>query len=88
MPHGAAVHLPAFIHVPPGGAGGGEDGVRVGVGGRGHGGVEREAEVREPAEEGSLEERVAGEGIGAADEAEEADRVVEREREEAAGRGE
>ncbi|BAS83891.1 Os03g0314450, partial [Oryza sativa Japonica Group] len=60
----------------------------VAVGGRGHGRVEREAQVRQPMLAGRLEDHVAGEGVGAVDDVEEAERVVEREREEAGGGGE
>ena len=44
--------------------------------------------MRHPAEQGGLEERVAGECVGSEDELEEAERVVEGEREEAGGGGE
>lgn len=44
--------------------------------------------MRHPSEQGRLEERVAGEGVGAADESEEAERMVDGEREEAGSGGE
>ena len=44
--------------------------------------------MRHPAAQGGLEERVAGECVGSEDELEEAERVVEGEREEAGGGGE
>lgn len=88
VPDSVGVHLPAFSRVPPCGAGRGEGGVGVGVGGRWQGGVEWQAEVRHPGEQGGLEEGVAGEGVGVVDELEEAEGVVEREREEAGGGGE
>ena len=81
------MELPPFPRVPPGGAGGGEERVRVGVGKRGHGRVEREAEVGKAVSQGGFEDGVAGERVGAAHEAEEAQGVVERAREEAPGGG-
>lgn len=87
VPDGAGVNLTPFRHFPPSGAGGGEERVRVGVGKRGHGRVEREAEVGEAVAQGGFEDDVAGEGVGAAHEAKEAQGVVERAREEAAGGG-
>lgn len=82
---GVGVDLQAFPHVPSGGTGGGEERVRVGVGRRGHGGVEREAEVGKALAQSRLEESVAGEGIGAAHEPEELEGVVERMRQETRG---
>lgn len=82
---GVGVDLPAFPRVPSGGAGGGEERVRVGVGRRGHGGVEREAEVGKALAQSRPEESVAGEGIGAPHEPEELEGVVERVRQEARG---
>lgn len=87
VPDGAGVNLPSFHHVAPSGAGGSEERVRVGVGKRGHGRVEREAEVGEPVVQGGFEDDVAGERVRAAHKAEETQGVVERAREEAAGEG-
>lgn len=82
---GVGVDLQAFPHVPSGGTGSGEERVRVGIGRRGHGGVEREAEMGKALAQSRLEESVAGEGIGAAHEPEDLEGVVERMRQETRG---